>query len=161
MSIRSPDPADHAAILALNAAHVAELSPLDADGLQRLLTSAFFAAVARPLGAPVGLLIVLDQSASYDSPNFHWFRRRHARFAYIDRIVLAAGARGHGIAARLYREAFIAARRAGYALVCCEVNQWPPNAASDRFHDKLGFKAVGRAELAGRGKTVRYLEAAL
>jgi predicted GNAT superfamily acetyltransferase len=50
-----------------------------------------------------------------------------------------------------------AARAAGYAHVCCEVNIDPPNPGSDAFHANMGFEEIGRAFLPERGKTVRYL----
>ena len=37
-------------------------------------------------------------------------------------------------------------------------NTDPPNPGSDAFHARLGFHEVGRAFLADRGKSVRYLE---
>jgi predicted GNAT superfamily acetyltransferase len=51
---------------------------------------------------------------------------------------------------------FARARTDGHDIICCEVNRDPPNPASDRFHDALGFKADAEAIIAS-GKTVRYL----
>jgi predicted GNAT superfamily acetyltransferase len=61
------------------------------------------------------------------------------------------------LASTLYEDLFAAAAAAGHALVTCEVNRVPSNPASDAFHVRLGFAEVGRAELAGGGKSVRYL----
>jgi uncharacterized protein len=162
---RTPSDADLAGILALNAAHETELSPLTEAGLQQLLAAALYYGVVGPIGAPLGCLIVLDQDAPYTSPNFLWFRRRLARFAYIDRIVIDPTARGAGHANALYTAAFAVAKAGGHATICCEVNQSPPNPASDRFHARLGFIAVGQASLpptAGQPeKIVQYLQATL
>jgi hypothetical protein len=38
--------------------------------------------------------LAFDQHARYDSPNFLWFGARYPRFVYVDRIVVAASARG-------------------------------------------------------------------
>lgn len=145
---------DLAAMLALNAAHESETSPLDADGLNKLIDEAFHVGV-RSEGAD-GFLIAMDQAAAHTSPNFSWFKSRYPRFIYIDRIIVAPAARGRGLAAGLYEELFAAAASAGHDLVGCEVNMVPPNPGSDAFHSKLGFEEVGQASI-GEGKVVRYL----
>lgn len=141
------------AILALNNAHAAELSWLDPQRLRRLLDEAFF---ARESGNAAAFLIAFDETADYDSPNYLWFRERCPRFVYIDRIAVAPAARGQGLARRLYEGLFQAALLAGQSLVTCEVNADPPNPASDAFHSAMGFVQVGRAEIHGGTKTVRY-----
>lgn len=146
------------ALLALNNAHAAELSLLDADRMARLIERAFLAC---RIGEADALLLAFDQAADYDSPNFLWFRDRYDRFVYVDRIVVSPAARGRGHARRLYDRLFDAARAAGHARVLCEVNADPPNPASDAFHAALGFVEVGAAHLAGRGKTVRYFAKAM
>jgi uncharacterized protein len=152
--IRIPSPADEAALLALNNAHAAELSELDAHELNRLLSIAM---AARVIGDAEAFLLTFDQDADYHSPNFLWFRQRYDRFAYVDRIVVSADARRGGHARRLYEEFFAIARNDGHARVCCEVNSDPPNPVSDAFHARLGFTVCGEARLPDRGKSVRYL----
>ena len=147
--------ADEAAILALNRAHVAETSALDAAELRALLAQAFHVgACGRGREA---FLIALDQDAIYSSPNFRWFKSRHERFVYIDRIIVAPSERGRGLARLLYEELIDAAARARHVLIGCEVNVEPPNPASDAFHAALGFSEAGRATLPGGAKRVRYL----
>lgn len=145
--------ADLQAVLALNNAHAAELSWLEPERLSHLLGEAF---LARRIGAAEAFLIAFDQEAAYDSPNFQWFRQRHRRFVYVDRVAVAASARGRGHARRLYEELFARAADAGHGLVTCEVNADPPNPASDAFHAALGFREVGAAAIHGGAKTVRY-----
>jgi len=146
---------DAGAVLALNHASESETSPLDAGGLAALTATAFHVGL-RDAGR-TAFLIAFDQGATYDSPNFLWFRERYPRFVYVDRIIVSASARGRGHARALYQELFAAAQIAGHALVCCEVNVAPPNPGSDAFHAALGFAEVGQADLAGAGKRVRYL----
>lgn len=141
-------------VLDLNNAHATELSWLAPDRLARLVERAF---LVRTIGNVDAFLMALDQDADYDSPNFLWFRERHARFVYVDRIVVAPAARGRGLARRLYEELFQAARRSGHRLIACEVNAEPPNPASDAFHGALGFTETGTAAIHGGAKTVRYL----
>jgi predicted GNAT superfamily acetyltransferase len=83
------------------------------------------------------------------------------RFVYVDRVVVAAGARGRGWARLLYEDLFVRARHAGHDRVVCEVNLEPPNPASDALHAALGFVEVGRASIHRGSKIVRYLSHAL
>ncbi|MCA0050263.1 GNAT family N-acetyltransferase [Mesorhizobium sp. B283B1A] len=144
---------DEAFILALNNEHAAELSWLEAERLSFLLGEAFY---ARRIGDLEAFIMTFDQDASYDSPNFVWFRERYERFVYVDRVVVAAHARGLGHARLLYQDLFDHAQRAGHTLVTCEVNSDPPNPASDAFHATLGFAEVGDAVIHGGKKAVRY-----
>lgn len=153
--IRPAEATDLDAILALNASALTETGPLDEASLARLLAEAFRASIAPPSD---GFLIALDQNSRIEGPNFLWFKARHARFVYVDRVVVAPAARGRGIGQALYRDLFQAARDAHHGLICAEVNLDPPNPASDAFHAGFGFAEVGRARLADRNRTVRYLE---
>ena len=84
-AILTPLTPDHLdAVLALNNAHAAELSLLDATRLTQLLHQSVWAA---RIGDVDAFMLMLDQSADYDSPNHRWFRGRDPRFAYVDRIV--------------------------------------------------------------------------
>ena len=150
--------ADGAALLALNNAHALELSWLEPERLAHLVGEAF---VARRVAVADALLLTFDQAADYDSVNYLWFRERYPTFVYVDRVVVADGARGRGLARRLYDDLFAAAKAAGHQRIVCEVNSDPPNPASDAFHAALGFVAVGVAEIHGGKKTVTYLERAL
>ena len=98
------------------------------------------------------------KKAILNRKNSLFFKTRYPRFVYVDRIAVAASARGAGLARTLYNDLFRAAREAGHGQIVCEVNIDPPNPASDSFHARPGFSEVGRAEL-GNGKQVRYLRA--
>lgn len=154
MGLEPIAPAVEPAILALNNAHAVELSWLEPARLTTLVGRAFH---ARRIGAAEAFLLAFDQDADYDSPNYLWFRARYPRFVYIDRVAVAATARGRGHARRLYADLIAAAKLAGHSMVVCEVNSAPPNPASDAFHAALGFTEVGQAEIHGGSKTVRYL----
>ena len=145
------------ALLELNNAHAIELSWLEPERLRHLVAQAF---LARRIGEVEALLLAFDQDAEYDSPNFLWFRARFPRFVYVDRVVVAATARGRGHARRLYGDLFEHALRAGHDRVVCEINSDPPNPASDAFHAALGFSEIGTGSPGG-GKTVRYLTVSL
>lgn len=149
-------PATLDTLLALNAAHEVETSPLDRDALERLVAMAFHVGLAGDHGAD-GFVIAMPADCAYDSPNYRWFAERHARFVYIDRVIVSPRARGRGIARALYADLFERARAAAIPLVGCEVNVVPPNPASMAFHTGLGFATLGHATLAGGTKTVAYL----
>ena len=119
------------------------------------------ALLARRIGYLDAFLLAFDQDARYDSPNFLWFRSRYPRFVYVDRIAVAASARGRGCARRLYHDLFEHTRRAGHARIVCEVNSTPANPESDAFHAALEFVEVGAASIHDGNKTVRYLPHAL
>ena len=143
---------DRAALLALNNAHAAELSWLDAERLDVMLGQASY---ARGVGNAAAALIAFDQDSAYRGVNFAWFRARHPRFVYVDRVVVDPAWRGRGLARALYADLFARAVAGGHSLVGCEVNSDPPNPGSDRFHAAQGFEPVGSAAFGDR--TVRYL----
>jgi predicted GNAT superfamily acetyltransferase len=145
-------------LLALNNAHARELSWLEPDRLRHLVSEAF---LALRIGNVDAFLLAFDQDADYDSPDFLWFRARHARFVYIDRVVVAPQARRRGHARRLYNTVVERASGARYERIVCEVNFDPPNRVSDAFHAASGFVQVGMATHHGGGKTVRDLSRAL
>ncbi len=147
-------PGSAEAMLALNNANAEALSLLSPAELERLLGQAFWVGL---IGEADAFLIAFDQQADYDSPNFLWFRKRYPRFVYVDRVVVAAQARGRGLARALYQALIDKARAAGHARVVSEVNLDPPNPISDAFHAALGFAVIGEAVLPG-GKAVRYWE---
>jgi len=141
-------------LLALNNAHARELSWLEPVDLVRLVSAA---SLALRIGHVAAFLLAFDQDADHDAGNFLWFRARHARFVYVDRVVVAASERGRGHARRLYDAVFRQAAESGHDRIVCEVNLEPPNPASDAFHAALGFGEVGTAVIDGGPKTVRYL----
>jgi predicted GNAT superfamily acetyltransferase len=148
----------------LNNQFGAETSMLTEAEISRLISMEFYGAavVGGSTETPDAMridamLIAFDQAASYDNPNFDFFRSRHARFVYIDRMITATHAQRRGLGRRLYEDLFVKARTAGHGIVGCEVNLDPPNPGSDAFHERLGFAEVGQATLQN-GKTVRYLE---
>lgn len=151
--IRPIGSADIHGVLALNHQHETETSPLDADELNAMLATAFHTGLC---GAADGFCIAMDQDSDYESPNFQWFAARHARFVYVDRIIIAPQARGRGLARDLYGALAQAARTAGHGMIGCEVNINPPNPGSEAFHARLGFEKVGEALLNGADKKVGY-----
>ncbi len=152
--LRDATSADFPAILALNEAFVSVLSPLDATRLARLHAQAALHRVIEQDGRIEAFLLAFREGADYESPNYRWFAQRHARFLYVDRIVVAGDTQARGAGTQLYRDAYERAVRDGVSLIACEFDVEPPNPASARFHARLGFHEVGRQQLDGGSKTV-------
>lgn len=151
--IRDYRPDDAEAVLALNNACVPEVGFLDEDKLTALAEwSPYFRLV--DMGAVsgaeiVGLLIGLDHTAPYTSPNYGWFVPRFDAFAYIDRIAIAETARGQGWGLAMYADFEVWARGVGLPRLTAEVNVVPPNPRSIRFHDLYGFDQLEEFEPTG------------
>jgi uncharacterized protein len=140
-------------ILALGALHEVETSPLTRAKLIKMASEAFHIETADD--GRDGYLVSFDQDADYESVNFRWFAARYPRFVYIDRVVVAAHARGQGVARSFYEALFDRARAANHADVVCEINLEPPNPGSMAFHVALGFVEVGQGS-PSKGKRVSY-----
>lgn len=144
-------------VLDLNRAVEEKTSPLDIAGLRQLVqTATFAAAMTDAEGRVQAFLIGFAPGAAYASPNYAWISARLARFAYVDRVVVAEAARGKGLARRLYDRFAAFATEQGLGPLVCEVNLDPPNPGSDAFHTRLGFEEMGQGE-PYPGKIVRYL----
>ncbi len=152
--LRDATPADFSAILALNDAFVAVLSPLDGARLTRLHAQAALHRVIERAGQVEAFLLAFREGADYDSPNYRWFAQRHPRFLYVDRIVVAGSEQARGAGSRLYRDLYAMAVRDAVPLITCEFDIEPPNPASARFHARLGFREIGQQQLHGGRKTV-------
>jgi uncharacterized protein len=142
------------AVLALNNSHQAETSALDLHSYGRLLDAAGFAVAAGD--GPDAFVIAFNDASDHDNDNLAWFRARHARFYYVDRIIVAPSARGRGLARTLYGALFDRARAESRPVIGCEINVIPPNPGSDALHAALRFGEVAQRELPG-GKIIRYM----
>ena len=140
--IRRYAPADAEAVLALNAACVPEVGPMDADKLAAFADWAPYFTVVEVDGEIVAMLVGLGEDAPYDSANFGWFAERYPRFAYIDRVAVAESQRGAGWGPALYRDFEQWAVDALKPRLCAEVNVEPPNPRSLRFHEIFGFRSI-------------------
>ena len=130
------------AVLVLNNEHAEELSWLEPERLSELVSQAFY---ARRIGNSKPSSSPSIRTPTTTVPISCGSRQRYPRFVYVDRIVVAAVARGKGYARRLYEDLFAVASCSGHETIVCEVNSDPPNPASDAFHAALGFSEVGEA----------------
>lgn len=102
--------------------------------------------------------LVAPGTAAYQSANLRWFetwqKARGCSVHYVDRIAVDPATRGLGLGEILYNAAFdLTASLDGLG---CEVNLLPPNPGSHRFHQRLGFKEVGRQVFEPDQKSVAY-----
>ncbi|UPY37282.1 GNAT family N-acetyltransferase [Sediminicoccus sp. KRV36] len=154
MEIRNIRDGDVPALLALNNAEAERVNALTEEALSSLLARAF---AARITADGQAFLIAFDHATPPQGPNHAWFTARESYFAYIDRVVVAPGARGRGLARALYDDLARIALGEATNLLVCEVNLDPPNPESMAFHERLGFTACGEAVDHRNGKRVQYL----
>lgn len=145
--LRPIEPADHAAVLALNEANVELLAPLDESRLLQLQQWADLAHVIEHEGRFAGFVLTFLPGAAYDSVNYRWFTERYDRFYYLDRIALVPEVRRLGLGTRVYDE--VERRALSQDRMALEVNLDPPNVPSLRFHEGRGYVGVGTQEALG------------
>lgn len=163
-TVRTASNGDLSALWTINEASTPGVGSVTEAELERLiaLPNALTLVATTDAGDPLGFMLLLGPGADYDSPNYRWFEARRAAGAmgayfYVDRIAVAAQARGAGVGDALYQAAFAAAPEEA-TVIACEVNTAPPNPGSMRFHAKLGFVEVGAAAHVPGEKEVAYLE---
>jgi predicted GNAT superfamily acetyltransferase len=144
--IRDYVAADAAQVLALNQACTPDVGPMDGAKLTEFADWAPYFRVVDIERQVVALLIGLDQTSPYSSPNFGWFVANLRRFAYIDRIAVDASQRGQGWGPALYKDFEAWAVGVGLPQLCAEVNVKPPNPRSVRFHEIYGFSQLEEFE---------------
>ena len=160
LEIREAVPADLPSLHAINEASTPGVGPVTEAMLARLMAMASLTRVAENGSGPLGFILCMTEGCDYASPNYRWLSARYERFAYCDRIAVAAEARGLAIGARLYAEAAARLRLTRNVLLC-EVNLAPPNPGSLRFHERLGFRCIGEGWLPDRSYGVAYMEKTL
>lgn len=158
--MRDLEKADCDWLLALNNDSVPEVGDLTRESRDEILSMACYARVAAIDDRPLGALIGFWPGTNYQSLNYRWFCERYEHFFYVDRVVVADGARGKGIGRAIYAdiERFAKGRAEHIAL---EVNILPPNLTSLRFHHAAGFVEVGELEHEGGDKKVVMMMKAL
>jgi uncharacterized protein len=154
-NLRRISTADHEQVLALNAANVVKLAPMDEARLTELDGMADRFDVVELDGEFGGFVITFAPGTAYDSENYRWFTERYdGHFYYLDRIVLADAHRRQGLGTFVYDELEQVARR--YGRLTLEVNLAPRNEASLAFHDRRGYVEVG--QLGDDGHLVALME---
>lgn len=147
IALRDIEDEDLPWIVELNNAAVPAVSPVDEESMQALLYLSDLAiAAVDDDDQVVGFLLAMSPGANYTSENFRWFEKRGTDFFYVDRIVIAADHRGHGIGQQIYDVVFEQAQSLGREEITLEININPPNPGSMAFHKRLGFIEVGQQD---------------
>ena len=141
----------------LNEAAAPHVNSLDLAKFDWFRVHAPYFRVAQRAGNIAGFVTALTPELTYPSPNFEWFQANRVRFVYVDRIIVAEPARGSGVGRLLYQDLAEFAAPLAY-LLTCEVNLQPPNPGSIAFHQRMGFREVGRQNTEGGMKEVVLME---
>jgi len=142
--IRAATPADHDALLRINAACWPAVARLDPYELDRLRATGARIAVVCADDEVQGYLILFAHSDPYDGEEFAWLHEHIGEpFLYVDQIAVTPGLRGRGRGASLFAHVLECAHGLGAAVLCCEVNTRPANPESMAFHERLGFTPLG------------------
>ena len=157
--IRPATPEDYEQILKLNEESVHFLSPLSKERLTHLHQQSEILKVIEVDGLVEAFVLALREGNDYDSVNYIWFTKNYNKFLYIDRVVVSVKQQGSGLGKLLYEEVFKHAKSIEIPVVTAEIDIEPPNPVSLKFHEKFGFKEVGKQSVAG-GKKIVSLQAA-
>ena len=107
-------------------------------------------------GICLGFVICLRENTNYQSINFKFFKKRHKKFFYIDRIAIANKYQSSGIGSNLYNKLLLIKNEFNIP-ICAEVNIHPPNEISINFHRKHGFSEITESTIK-EGYSVVYME---
>jgi len=138
-------------LLDINNAAVPDVNELTAAKAQWLVDHVVTPGVARIDGRPAGMVVVLSDHCGYDSDYYRWFTERYENFLYIDRVIVAASARGQGVARSLYAEIDRIAQARQMAIVA-DVYSNPPNVPSLALHRAMGYQEIGSQAFPQIGK---------
>ena len=145
-------------VLKLNEELVHFLSPLDEISLKNLIDMSEMFKVVEVNGEVAAFLIAVREEKEYKSVNYLWFSKNYDRFLYIDRVVVSEKYQGMGIGKLIYNEVFSHAKNTGIDKITAEIDIKPENPISLKFHERFGFKEVGK-QLVSDGKKEVSLQA--
>ncbi len=145
---------DYEQILKLNEESVHFLSPLTKERLTNLHQQSEILKVVEENGVVEAFVLAFREGKDYDSVNYIWFENNYDKFLYVDRVVVSARKQNSGLGKLLYEEVFKHAKLIDTPVVTAEIDIEPLNIISLKFHEKFGFKEVGKQSVAGGKKTV-------
>lgn len=154
MITRKSEIRDYDRILELNDESVHFLSPLTKEKLEHLISQSEMLNVIEVDGRVDAFVLALKKDKDYDSLNYLWFSKHYDNFLYIDRVVVSLNMHGKGLGNMLYGSVFNHAKLTSVSYVAVEIDIKPPNQGSLRFHEKFGFKEVGKQTVAEDTKVV-------
>lgn len=97
-------------------------------------------------GKVIGFLNALLPSKDYKSEHYRWFNDKYESFIYVDRIIFNKSYHNQGYGTIFYNDLIKSIKNKSFDIVC-EINSKPYNNQSIKFHNKYGFKEVGRKDI--------------
>ncbi len=152
--IREAQQQDFDGIVELNQAVVEQTSAMDSARLMALHEWSAYHKVITVDDVLAGFLLVMPAGVSYDGINYQWFNNHYQNFYYVDRIVISDQFTGRKLGSQLYKDLFAVAKAQKVDVITCEYNIKPLNQVSQAFHDRFGFREVGRLWLDKANKQV-------
>lgn len=144
-------------IFLLNESYAPFLGPLEKiDNLKRLLSMSIYSTYITINDEICGFMVCFDEKSSYESKNYEYFKKKHNKFFYVDRIGIAKSFKNKGLGTFLYKK-IVDLNKNDNIKICAEVNVKPFNEESVNFHEKMGFKAVFEKEFSPN-YAIRYYE---
>ena len=130
-------------IYRLNQENTPEVGSLSSiDHLEKLIQYSSNQFCVKQKNEIIGFIICFREKSLYDSPNYKFFSEKESQFLYIDRIAIKDKFRRQGIGKKFYAHVEKIANKEKIPL-CCEVNTFPENLISIKFHIDFGFNKVG------------------
>ncbi len=154
MIIRKAEIKDYDRILGLNDESVHFLSPLTKDKLKSIISQSEMFNVIEVDGQVEAFVLALREEKAYDSVNYLWFSDHYNHFLYIDRVVVSVKMHRKGLGNILYDLVLNHAKSTSVPYVAAEIDIKPPNPVSLSFHERFGFKEVGKQTIGGGKKIV-------
>ena len=154
MKIKEITEKDYLKILKLNNANIPAVSKLSEDSLKEILEMSLRGWVIELDDVFVGFCIIIGPHENYKSDNYRWVCENYEEFEYLDRVVISEKFQGQRFGQKLYEHWFLKSESPSLLL---EVNIKPMNAGSIRFHERLGFIAVGEQDTENGKKRVQYM----
>lgn len=154
--LRDVQTQDLTSVLKLNNQAGSNILPMTEADVARFHDTAPYFKVGIVNDEVAAFLIALNDQSHCDGQNFQWFKKHFQQFTYIDRIVVSAKHRGHGLGRSFYADASSFAEVYAPQL-CCEVFMDPPNDIALLFHSMFGFKEVGQQVMTSAGRRVSML----
>ena len=142
--IRKFEIKDYNRILELNEESVHFLSPLTKERLEYIIDQSELLNVVEVDGIVEAFVLTVREGQEYDSVNYRWFADQYDRFLYIDRVVVSVKMHKNGFGRSLYESVLEHAKETGVPYVAAEIDINPPNPGSLIYHEKFGFKEVGK-----------------
>ena len=132
-------------IVKINQEAIPAVSSVTLKGMEHFLSTVDYFRTLQLDDIIIGFLIALTPGKDYHSPNYKWFEKKFDSFMYVDRIVIDPAYQSNGFGWAFYNnlKEFTEGRS---PRITCEVNLRPPNEGSIIFHEKYGFRQVGRQE---------------